>query len=223
MNKYNDETVMKAIAIAILREETGITTPEAVQNPANGLYVAKVDGGEYRVSFLAETYGGAVIWDDGVTSSVASVFGYKDGVIEEMCMDGDKLDVGGVNFINVSIAIPQPKQTPLRQADMTKSITLNAKEAKALTKNIEHAFRVNYFDGIPLSLLKTELLSSGYMLMDEDGSEWEGIFCGNTGRTVFKIAKHISTNIYIPVDNRVIVFTWYAMGNGRMEIVCYLS
>ena len=87
----------------------------------------------------------------------------------------------------------------------------------------------NYHEGIPMDLIENILEKYGLLILQEDNTAYEGIFTGEEGRAQIAIG-FISTayqedniTFYTPIDNSMLILTWYKMGSGKMEIVSYLS
>ena len=45
----------------------------------------------------------------------------------------------------------------------------------------------NYHDAIPLSLIQDILARNEFILLQEDGTEWSGLFCGEEGRADIQV------------------------------------
>ena len=78
----------------------------------------------------------------------------------------------------------------------------------------------NYHQFIPMGLIHACIGindSVPYRLANEDGTDFEGVFCGRQGRA----------DIHIAVEGKVVFnmlhLTWYKMASGRYEIVAYVS
>lgn len=87
----------------------------------------------------------------------------------------------------------------------------------------------NYHEGIPLDLIENILEKYGLLILQEDNTAYEGIFTGEEGRASIGLG-YINTahdenglTAYTPIENSMLILTWYKMGSGKMEIVSYLS
>jgi hypothetical protein len=87
----------------------------------------------------------------------------------------------------------------------------------------------NYHQGIPVDVIENILEKYGLIILQEDNTAYEGIFTGEEGRAEIALG-HINTaheenglTAYTPIDNSMLIMTWYKMGSGKYEIVSYLS
>ena len=84
-----------------------------------------------------------------------------------------------------------------------------------------------FHEKIPLNDIFQACTNVGLQPLQEDGTPWSGILCGDNGRTTFDLAfiererpgYHTST----PVQNAVLVLEWHRMSSGTYEINTYLS
>jgi hypothetical protein len=87
----------------------------------------------------------------------------------------------------------------------------------------------NYHEGIPINIIENILEKYGLLILQEDNTEYEGFFLGDESHTEITIG-HINTahqedniTFYTPIENSMLILTWYKMGSGKYEIVSYLS
>lgn len=83
-----------------------------------------------------------------------------------------------------------------------------------------------YYDEIPLGEILEALEKNNVIALQEDGTPWEGILCGERAQTQIDIGAIWSENdegIYTPCDNSMLVLSWYRMQSGRYEINAYVS
>ena len=77
---------------------------------------------------------------------------------------------------------------------------------------------------IPLKDIFNTLKLSSILPVAEDGTEWEGMLSGHEGRQ--RIDLHyldMKSGNYLPVNNAMLVITWYRLQSGKFEIVVYVS
>lgn len=88
-----------------------------------------------------------------------------------------------------------------------------------------HPIGAKYHDKIPLADIEKILAKYGIIMLQEDGTKWEGMFLGREGRDKFDIGYEASKDgeIYIPIENSVLVMSWYKMDSGRYEVNPYIS
>lgn len=108
----------------------------------------------------------------------------------------------------------------------------NPNRLDALTRkkiNRELSGLQNYHVGIPLDIIENILEKYGLLILQEDNTAYEGIFTGEEGRAQIALGyidtAHDENGIkaYTPIDNSMLILTWYKMGSGKYEIVSYLS
>lgn len=92
-----------------------------------------------------------------------------------------------------------------------------AKVRKAINKAL-YPLTAIYHAEIPLDEIFGILKSHGLIVVQEDGTPWEGILCGNDASGVFDL-----TGDGQPVENGQLVMQWYRMSSGRWEVNCYVS
>lgn len=77
----------------------------------------------------------------------------------------------------------------------------------------------DYFKHIPMQEIQDILKSHGLVAIQEDCTEWAGMFCGYEGNCTIPI---------VPVDDltkepkNLLVISWYHMSN-RIEVIKYIS
>ena len=91
-----------------------------------------------------------------------------------------------------------------------------------LTNNVYHV-------GFPIKDINSIFLRRGYVLLQEDWTEFSGFFTGSRGRATIEFGSAESgreengVTFYTPVENSALILTWYKIESGRYEIVAYLS
>lgn len=73
-----------------------------------------------------------------------------------------------------------------------------------------------YHDGIPVDEISVCIKNHGGMMVQEDGTEWSGIFCGEQGTCNIPV-------VFADYSNMFVSISWYKMDSGRYEIVTYIS
>jgi hypothetical protein len=106
---------------------------------------------------------------------------------------------------------------------------LNVKLKSKINKDINEYLKPIYFSEIPLDDLFKILEKYDIVPVQEDGTYWEGLLLGEQGNTIIEIANKMSSFIknditfYTPFENAGLSISWYKMGNGKWEIVSYIS
>lgn len=84
-------------------------------------------------------------------------------------------------------------------------------------------------DGIVIEGISNVLKNEGIEIIQEDGTEFSGIFCGAEGSSRLELANHEGAvkvnglNTYPDaVVNALLILTWYKVGD-RWETVAYVS
>ncbi len=86
-----------------------------------------------------------------------------------------------------------------------------------------------YHPAIPLTDIFGMFESRGLTILQEDGSRWEGLLCGEEGRMVVDVADVLSAelhndNVYYKPIGRTLMLSWYKMPRtGNYEITAYVS
>lgn len=88
----------------------------------------------------------------------------------------------------------------------------------------------SYHPSIPMAELNAIFAANGLTLLQEDGTAFSGIFCGQEGGSKIELgylataepARFGNELVYKPVTNSVLVLNWYKQG-ARYEINTYLS
>lgn len=108
-------------------------------------------------------------------------------------------------------------------------IKINPAIRKKLNKVVAAALPGNYYEHIPLEQIDNVLRKEGYLLIQEDNTEWSGMLLGADAEAFFGIGK-LSTertvnglSMYSPVSNSGLRMTWYQMSSGKYEIVKYIT
>lgn len=107
---------------------------------------------------------------------------------------------------------------------------LDVRQKKQVNTTIARITKPTYFDGIPLGAIREGLYEHGIVLLQEDQTEWSGIFTGREGQanialgfinTKYKGNNDIDT--YEEIVNAALTITWYKMTSGKYEIVAYIG
>lgn len=86
----------------------------------------------------------------------------------------------------------------------------------------------NYHQNIPIDMIAKILKAEGVVLLQEDYTEWSGIFAGREGHAIIELALESSRkdngyfDIFTP-SKTCFMITWYKMTSGNYEIVSYIS
>lgn len=87
----------------------------------------------------------------------------------------------------------------------------------------------DYFKNIPMKEIRDILERSGLMLLQEDGTEWEGFLTGRTGKAMLDVG-YISTRFdqngmdaYVIIEDSALSLRWEKMDTGRYEIIAHLT
>jgi hypothetical protein len=86
----------------------------------------------------------------------------------------------------------------------------------------------DYHSSIPMDKIREVLENHKMVILQEDNTEFAGIFCGREGRSELSFGyKFTATEVngiptYIPFENTMIILSWYKM-TTCYEITIYLS
>lgn len=112
------------------------------------------------------------------------------------------------------------------QPKKAKRAILPAKVRNAINTGI---YRLgSYFDSIPLDKLTDILDKNGVVLLQEDGTPYEGFFCGADGEARLELGlKESGTELngfmkYEPVSNALLILNWFKQVT-RYDVNTYVS
>ena len=95
---------------------------------------------------------------------------------------------------------------------------INLSIRKPAQKAIRKILKQTFFDSIPLKDLFDALKEHGMIVIQEDGTPWSGLLCGEIGDANFDLQMNGE-----PINNAVLCIQWYKMASGRYEVCGYLS
>lgn len=76
-----------------------------------------------------------------------------------------------------------------------------------------HSMGFEYYPEVPLSDIFAIVEKKAGMVVQEDGTPWSGLLCGDDGRAKFEVAGY----------KFLLHLTWHRMPSGNYEIVAYVS
>lgn len=100
-----------------------------------------------------------------------------------------------------------------------------------INKAIHKATSNKWFDAIPLDEIMNACETNDVVILQEDGKKWSGFLMGNAEcgtedtrnqTTIFQVAHKQEDGNYVITKNGVYL-SWCAIGNGKLEIVCYIG
>lgn len=81
-----------------------------------------------------------------------------------------------------------------------------------------------YWNYIPFKEICEILKKYDLIPIQEDNSEWSGFLCGDSQQELFTLGHFLEdADFYVPVEKTCLSLSWYNMGNGRYEILTYLT
>lgn len=87
----------------------------------------------------------------------------------------------------------------------------------------------SYHEAIPLDKITEVLNASGLVLLQEDGTAWEGFFCGTEGRAKIEIGHKETATVspwgplvYKPVQNAILVIEWFLIST-KYDVNVYVG
>lgn len=92
------------------------------------------------------------------------------------------------------------------------------KQLKLAQAALAAALKPTFFDTIPMDAIHSALSSAGFDMLDEDGSEWQGMLCGPNGSANIQlgIAEHVPVSAWMKL-------MWYRMPSNRIEVIAYIG
>jgi hypothetical protein len=106
---------------------------------------------------------------------------------------------------------------------------INAKDRAGLNSALHSAVPGDYFKDIPMEEINSALKKEGYLLIQEDGTEWDGLLTGSEGEALFRLGKLSEGRevngkaTYKPVPNSGLKMTWHKMPSGKWEVIKYIT
>jgi hypothetical protein len=116
-----------------------------------------------------------------------------------------------------------------KQTKEAKQEFLPASAKRPLNKLLYDLTSQGYHDSILINEIGDLLRKHGVLMLQEDGTEFSGVFAGEDGRAEIEIgttniAREIDgVPVYTPFTNTMLVITWHKMPSGKYEVVAYLS
>lgn len=77
-----------------------------------------------------------------------------------------------------------------------------------------------YYKTVPLDVIFKRLAELDIIVVDEEGSDWQGFISGKEGRIRLDL---VDRNTREEITNSMLILTWYKMPSGKYEVVTYLS
>lgn len=87
-------------------------------------------------------------------------------------------------------------------------------------------WRTEYFAHVPLGKIAEIFEGQGFVLLQEDNTEWSGFLSGEDGRANISFARKSSETregIFFPIRNSSLTMMWHRMESGNYEVVAYLG
>lgn len=109
-----------------------------------------------------------------------------------------------------------------------KALLLPAILRKKVNNDLSSSKFGTYFNSIPLKKIQDILKKHGLLMVQSDGTEWEGFISAGRGyhSEMIDIAfdKQNDDGTYNIINNSVLVLGWEKLDiNNKIEITCYLS
>jgi len=90
--------------------------------------------------------------------------------------------------------------------------------------------KTQYFRAIPLQDIWDILKKYNIVVLQEDGTKWDGFLTGRSAQTYFDIASidsevegYSKYRIHVPYTNAQLALSWYKMSSGNYEITTYVT
>lgn len=156
--------------------------------------------------------------------------GWKEEIDAQMAEAGIPKKGAGEKIRDAAKIATGQKLPESTYADVPEPPPINQKDRKALNAALNAAVPGDYFEGIPMQEMKEAVREAGYVILQEDGTEWSGMILGSEGEAFFELGKltHGRTvnglATYKPVPNSGLRMAWYAMNSkGRYEVIKYIT
>ena len=118
----------------------------------------------------------------------------------------------------------------LNEARVTLKAPIKKKINKELINLTTPKHKTQYFREIPLQDIWNILKKYGVVVLQEDGTKWDGFLTGRSAQTYFDIAPvnsevegHSKYRIHIPYTNAKLALSWHKMSSGNYEVITYIT
>jgi len=130
----------------------------------------------------------------------------------------------GINSISTLIkrANELEQDNDMSIDDFTMPLTISAKVKKQMNRDLDPYNA--YLEDIPIDEIMNTIRRYGYVVLQEDNTEWAGMLLGAEGN----IYLHLGTNrkedgSFEQVKNSMLALSWYKMSSEKYEIVTYIG
>jgi hypothetical protein len=77
-----------------------------------------------------------------------------------------------------------------------------------------------YYRKVPIDIIIKRLKEFDVLVVDEDELEWQGFLSGREGNARLDLFDMKQNE---PINNAMLIVTWYKMESGNFEVVAYIS
>lgn len=115
---------------------------------------------------------------------------------------------------------------------MAKKMLINSSVRKTAQVVLQNVVKRTYFKHIPINDIDIALQDMEIVMVQEDNTEWTGMFCGDQGECFIRLAP-MNFNInkdgvlfYTPYENTGLRLTWYrceSRKDRKFEVIAYIT
>lgn len=149
--------------------------------------------------------------------------------------DGKWVDVpnGGSRTRTAKPKEPDTRTVGEKMRDaVPKGPKASADEKKRMSRAIQSAVDKSYYKDIPIDAIDSALKKNGFLLVQEDGTPWEGMLIGADSNTILEIGRvgdfveKDGVKMHTILKNAGVALSWYKdlkRSDSKYDIVAYLS
>lgn len=101
-----------------------------------------------------------------------------------------------------------------------------------INKDLQKVMKKTYFKAIPLKEISDVLKKYNVILLQEDGTEWDGFLIGGVDKTeqvyfdlgwMDKVDTKTGVVRYERIPDSMLALSYYKMPSGKYEVIAYLT
>jgi hypothetical protein len=110
---------------------------------------------------------------------------------------------------------------------------INASLRRKAMAAVQYVLKDTYYDYIPIGELDEALQNLGIVMLQEDNTEFDGVFVGNDSHCLIRLApldsgdhENYAIPVYLPYENCALSLSWYRCDNRKstpIEVIGYVS
>lgn len=164
---------------------------------------------------IYEVYDGG--WEDRIDHSVNIIFTYTS-VLSASTQD---IQVA----INQGYSFKESNQVNRQRTPLKEKTIIDRSVKDEVNRDLDTLLKNTHFPSIPLSTIFDTLNKRGLVVLQDDGTTFDGMLAGTEGRALFDVAYADTRDgqFYTPAENVLLTISWHKMETGNYEVIAYLS